>query len=277
MTSENVVSSTSTQSDSLSIELEPIRPAPRSNTLPFTAPSRAPAEIELLRSISRKTTDEDALNLRRQLFQLYDHQDDRNQDLRHVGIVFKHLTVQGHGVGARLQSDLSTPLFSLHGWARSLIGRPTRCSPLRTLLNDFSGLLKPGEMLLVLGNPSSGCSTFLKAIGGEIHGFTNLHGEITYGGVPRTTVAERYSSEILYTGEDDLHFPTLTVRETLEFALQNTVPTHASYFQGKSRSEYIRDYLRIISKVFWLEHAMDTIIGNESIRGISGGEKKRVR
>lgn len=39
------------------------------------------------------------------------------------------------------------------------------------ILRDFEGLIKSGDMLVVLGKPGSGCSTLLKTISGETHGF----------------------------------------------------------------------------------------------------------
>lgn len=51
------------------------------------------------------------------------------------------------------------------------------------ILKDFEGLVRPGEMLLALGRPGSGCSTLLKALAGETHGF-HLEDEnkLNYGG-----------------------------------------------------------------------------------------------
>ena len=81
---------------------------------------------------------------------------------------------------------------------------------------------------------------------------------------------------VLYNPEDDLHYATLTVRDTLMFALKTRTPDKASRIPGESRKEYQDTYLSAIAKLFWIEHAMGTKIGNELIRGISGGEKKRV-
>ena len=40
------------------------------------------------------------------------------------------------------------------------------------ILCPMDGLVKSGEMLLVLGKPGSGCSTFLKTISGDTNGFS---------------------------------------------------------------------------------------------------------
>ncbi|KAJ5138472.1 multidrug resistance ABC transporter [Penicillium bovifimosum] len=39
------------------------------------------------------------------------------------------------------------------------------------ILQNLDGLVEAGEMLVVLGPPGSGCSTFLKTIAGERYGF----------------------------------------------------------------------------------------------------------
>ncbi|GAB1202987.1 hypothetical protein APSETT445_001611 [Aspergillus pseudonomiae] len=89
-------------------------------------------------------------------------------------------------------------------------------------------------------------------------------------------MADKYRSEVLYNPEDDLHYPTLTVRDTLLFALKTRTPDKESRLPGESRKEYQETFLSAIAKLFWIEHALDTKVGNELIRGISGGEKKRV-
>lgn len=79
-----------------------------------------------------------------------------------------------------------------------------------------------------------------------------------------------------YNPEDDLHYAMLTVKQTLSFALKTRTPGKASRNEGESRKDYQRTFLNAISKLFWIEHTMDTKVGNELIRGVSGGEKKRV-
>lgn len=76
-------------------------------------------------------------------------------------------------------------------------------------------------MLLVLGRPGSGCSTFLKAVANKRGGFAGVEGEVSYGGIPATDQAKHYRGEVNYNEEDDQHFPTLTVEQTLTFSLLN--------------------------------------------------------
>lgn len=57
-------------------------------------------------------------------------------------------------------------------------------SPEKTILNEFEGVLKTGEMLIVLGRPGSGCSTLLKTLMGELSGLDmKEQSEIHYNGM----------------------------------------------------------------------------------------------
>lgn len=56
--------------------------------------------------------------------------------------------------------------------------------PEKTILNEFEGVLKSGEMLIVLGRPGSGCSTLLKTLMGELSGLDmKEQSEIHYNGM----------------------------------------------------------------------------------------------
>lgn len=203
-----------------------------------------------------------------------------DEKTRHVGVVFKNLTVKGMGLGATLQPTLGDPFLALPRLLKTLFSRgASRIAskpPVRTILNDFTGCIRPGEMLLVLGPPGSGCSTFLKVLANQRYGYEEVTGEVTYGGTDAKTMEKHYRGEILYNPEDDLHYATLSVKNTLKFALKTRTPGKASRMEGESRNDYIQEFLRVVSKLFWIEHTMNTKVGDAFVRGVSGGEKKRV-
>ncbi|KFA53886.1 hypothetical protein S40293_08246 [Stachybotrys chartarum IBT 40293] len=138
----------------------------------------------------------------------------------------------------------------------------------RPLIRDFSGVVRNGEMMLVLGNPGSGCSTFLRTIGGQHDSFLGVKGDLDYSGLSIHDVQKRYRSAVSYIPENDVHLPTLTVRQTLEFALKAKTP--------KRMLHEIPRFLDQFGRIFGMTHVMDTLVGNEFIRGVSGGERKRV-
>lgn len=83
-----------------------------------------------------------------------------------------------------------------------------------------------------------------------------------------------FRGEAIYTAEVDVHFPMLTVGQTLEFAAQARSPRHIP--GGLTRNQYAA-YLRdVMMAVFGISHTVNTRVGNDFIRGVSGGERKRV-
>ena len=226
--------------------------------------------------------DEQQAEIRRLMSRMFGKDRQANSEdekTRHVGVIFKSLSVTGMGLGAALQPTLGDIFLGLPRLVQGLLfnaKRTTKKPPIRTLLNNFTGCIKPGEMLLVLGRPGSGCSTFLKVLANQRFGFVGVDGEVTYGGTDAATMAKNYRGEVLYNPEDDLHYATLSVKNTLSFALKTRTPGKASRNEGESRNDYVREFLRVVAKLFWIEHTMGTKVGNEHVRGVSGGEKKRV-
>jgi ATP-binding cassette subfamily G (WHITE) protein 2 (SNQ2) len=262
--------------------------------------SKPMTEDDLIRALSRRRTgqsgglsrtntqgvaasdeDEDEINnLMSKMFGRTRQEGSEEEKTRHLGVIYKHLTVKGMGIGATLQPTVGSlfldPIRSIKKLVTKGPRKAGRKPPVRTLLDDFSGLIRPGEMLLVLGRPGSGCSTFLKMIGNQRFGFKEITGDVTYGGTDAKEMSKKYRSEVLYNPEDDLHYATLKVKETLKFALKTRTPGKESRNEGESRKDYVNEFLRVVTKLFWIEHTMNTKVGNELIRGVSGGEKKRV-
>ncbi|KAI2145931.1 ATP-binding cassette transporter snq2 [Ophidiomyces ophidiicola] len=196
---------------------------------------------------------------------------------RHVGVVWKNLTVKGVGLGATLQQTNSDVLLAIPRLlGRLFTGKIRKKKAVRTIIDDFTGCVKPGEMLLVLGQPGSGCSTFLKVLGNQRAGYESIDGEVSYGGTDAETMSKYYRSEVLYNPEDDLHYGTLSVRQTLKFAIRTRTPGKQSRKPGETRRQYRDTFVTNVAKLFWIEHCLDTKVGNSIVRGVSGGEKKRV-
>ncbi|KZL65293.1 ABC-2 type transporter [Colletotrichum tofieldiae] len=199
---------------------------------------------------------------------------------RHSGVVFRDLTVKGIGLGASLQPTIGDIFLGLPRKLKMLLTRGPKAAfakpPVRELISQFDGCVRPGELLLVLGRPGSGCSTFLKTFCNQRAGFEAIEGNVTYGGAPAEEMSKKFRGEIIYNPEDDLHYPTLTVKRTLNFALQTRTPGKESRLDGESRKDYIQEFMRVATKLFWIEHTLGTKVGNEFVRGVSGGERKRV-
>jgi ATP-binding cassette subfamily G (WHITE) protein 2 (PDR) len=85
-----------------------------------------------------------------------------------IGVSFRNLNVYGTYSSNCYQPTVASYLLTLFEPMFRLV-RARKHS--RThILRDFNGTVRSGEMLLVLGRPTSGCSTFLKTLSGEIRG-----------------------------------------------------------------------------------------------------------
>ncbi|KAF9892548.1 hypothetical protein FE257_001657 [Aspergillus nanangensis] len=192
-----------------------------------------------------------------------------------VGVVFKNVTVKGVETGASFVRTLPDAVVGTFGpdlynlvcrFVPALhFGKPP---PARDLLHDFSGAIREGEMMLVLGRPGAGCSTFLKTIANDREAFAGVEGDINYGGLSAKEQHAHFRGEVNYNQEDDQHFPNLTVWQTLKFSLINKTKKH-----DKASIPIIIDALL---KMFGITHTKNTLVGNEYVRGVSGGERKRV-
>ena len=127
---------------------------------------------------------------------------------------------------------------------------------------------------VVLGNPGSGCSTFLKTLTNQRAEYHLVEGDVHYDSFTPEYIAKHYRGDVVYSPEDDIHFPTLTVDETLNFAAKTRVPH--SRLEGRQRSQFVKNITDITQTIFGLRHVKNTPVGDAVISGVSGGEKKRV-
>ncbi|KAG8366541.1 hypothetical protein BUALT_Bualt17G0090600 [Buddleja alternifolia] len=134
----------------------------------------------------------------------------------------------------------------------------------RTILNNVSGIVQPGELLAMLGPSGSGKTTLLTALAGRLHG--KISGTIHYNGEPFSSSIKRKTG---FVTQDDVLYPHLTVLETLTYAALLKLP------KTLTRKEKMEQAELIISEL-GLTRCRNTIIGGPLLRGVSGGERKRV-
>ncbi|CAK4186138.1 unnamed protein product [Aphanomyces euteiches] len=156
----------------------------------------------------------------------------------------------------------------------------------------MTGVLKPGTITLILGQPGSGKSSFMKALAGSFHTTkTNrIEGSITYNGKTKKELDRRLPQFVSYTEQRDHHYHTLTVQETLAYAHQfagGVAPQHVLDALTNGSAEENAEAKKIIEALYavypevivqqlGLNNCKDTIVGNAMLRGVSGGERKRV-
>ncbi|KAJ7126742.1 ABC-2 type transporter-domain-containing protein [Mycena epipterygia] len=192
---------------------------------------------------------------------------------RELGVVFENLRVVGLGASASYQPTLGSVLNPLSIFEAI---KGLRHPPLRNLLDGFSGVVRPGEMLLVLGRPGSGCSTFLKTLANQTEEYHAVSGSVHYDSLSAEEIRAHYRGDVQYCPEDDVHFPTLTVEQTLRFAARLRAPQAQARMKSQTRTQYVESMVDILCTIFGLRHVRGTQVGDNAIRGVSGGEKKRV-
>uniref|UniRef100_L7IWL3 ABC transporter domain-containing protein n=1 Tax=Pyricularia oryzae (strain P131) TaxID=1143193 RepID=L7IWL3_PYRO1 len=188
-----------------------------------------------------------------------------------AGLSFQNLNVHGHSALSNYQTTIGNSFHAGMDLVAGLVGRkqPQRVDVLR----DLEGVMLSGEMLCVLGPPGSGCSTFLKTLACETYGFTvDKESRLNYQGLAAKDIQTRYQGEAIYVSEVDHHFPRLTAGETLYFAARARCPRKL-----KSRKhEYAEQIRDVVMAMLGISHTKNTRVGNDFIRGVSGGERKRV-
>ncbi|KAM6534553.1 Multidrug resistance protein [Fusarium falciforme] len=192
---------------------------------------------------------------------------------RTVGIAFRDLSVHGFGTATDYQKTVGNIILEDVTYFKKVVLRQKQQRI--DILRGLEGVVRSGEMLAVLGPPGSGCSTLLRTIAGDTHGFyINDESIINYQGIRPNQMASRFRGEAIYTAEVDAHFPHMTVGDTLYFAALARCPKVTPL--GVSRREYAEHLRDVMMAMFGISHTRNTRVGNDFIRGVSGGERKRV-
>nr|GMC73370.1 pleiotropic drug resistance protein 1-like [Ipomoea batatas]GMC77656.1 pleiotropic drug resistance protein 1-like [Ipomoea batatas] len=219
-------------------------------------------------------------------------------DIPKVEVRFEHLNVGAEAyVGKRALPSVTNFCLNILEGLLSYLHLPTS-KKYNSILRDVSGIIKPGRMTLLLGPPSSGKTSLLLALAGQLDPSLECSGRVSYNGhemnefVPMRTAA--------YISQHDLHIPEMTARETLAFSARcQGVGSRYEMLAELSRREKAANIrpdpdidifmkaaatdgqkanvmVDYIIKVLGLEGCEDTIVGNELLRGMSGGERKRL-
>ncbi|EGE02462.1 ABC drug exporter AbcA [Trichophyton equinum CBS 127.97] len=97
---------------------------------------------------------------------------------------------------------------------------------------------------------------------------------INFRGLDLTNIRSSFRSDVLYNAELDTHLAHLTVGETLIFASCARSIRHIP--QGFTRLQFNTMRRDVMMAIFGLNRTINTRVGDDIIRGVSGGERKRV-
>ncbi|KAJ5921329.1 CDR ABC transporter [Penicillium verhagenii] len=187
---------------------------------------------------------------------------------RELGITWQNLTVDVLSAEASVNENFFSQ-FNLFQLARDFRQKPS----IRSILQDSHGCVKPGEMLLVLGRPGSGCTTLLNVLSNRRAGYRSVTGDVKFGTMtPEEAIP--YKGQIVMNSEEEIFFPTLTVGQTMDFATRLKTPFHRP--EGATPADWAGEFKKFLMESMKISHTEDTKVGNEFVRGVSGGERKRV-
>jgi len=139
----------------------------------------------------------------------------------------------------------------------------------KQILTDVTGELKPGELTCILGPSGSGKTTLLNILSGRTGAGgrfkAEINGEVALNATPLSPVQEQHIFG--YVMQDDALYATETPREILDFSARLRL-------MGVDQSK-IAALLDDLLNALGLNTCADTVVGNEMIKGISGGQRKR--
>ncbi|KAL1298136.1 hypothetical protein HN51_042543 [Arachis hypogaea] len=216
-----------------------------------------------------------------------------------VEVRYEHLNIDAEAfVGSRALPSFINSVFNVvEGFLNMIHVLPSKKKHV-TILKNVSGIVKPQRMTLLLGPPGSGKTTLLLALSGKLDKGLQVSGKVTYNGhemnefVPQRTAA--------YISQHDVHIGEMTVRETLAFSARvQGVGSRYDMLSELARREKAANikpdpdidvYMKAVStagqessiatdytlKILGLDICADTMVGDEMLRGISGGQRKRV-
>ncbi|XP_019371904.1 PREDICTED: ATP-binding cassette sub-family G member 8 [Gavialis gangeticus] len=134
-------------------------------------------------------------------------------------------------------------------------------------IQNLNFKVQSGQMLAIIGSSACGKTSLLDVITCRDHGGKIQSGQIIINGKPSTH--QLVKKCVAHVRQDDRLLPNLTVRETLLFVAKLRLPRFFSDSQREKRVEDVIAELR-------LRQCANTRVGNEYIRGVSGGERRRV-
>lgn len=194
-----------------------------------------------------------------------------------LGIIYKDLSCHGFKVDEDFELDfVNAPYKIVRNFIREKLSSETkRRSQMFDILKPMDGIIKPGELTVLLGKPGAGCSTLLKTIANNTYGFeVDENSVLSYSGLTPDQIIKNYRGDVVYCAETEVHFPHLTVEQTLQLAALLKTPQNRP--EGITRDAFAAHMRDVVMATYGLSHTRHTKVGSSYVQGVSGGERKRV-
>ncbi|CBZ51056.1 putative ABC transporter [Neospora caninum Liverpool] len=141
----------------------------------------------------------------------------------------------------------------------------------QTILHPFSAVFDAGTMTAVMGPSGCGKTTLLNLLANRAPA-RQSGGEVFVNGKPRDRTFNR---RVAFVQQEDIFDGKETVRECLEFS-RDLRMNFAAIQDPTERQRAADAYTDQALRVLGLQAVADSPVGNEAIRGVSGGQKRRV-
>jgi ABC-type multidrug transport system ATPase subunit len=165
--------------------------------------------------------------------------------------------------GAGAVTESSSAACGLLTWRGVTVTVSDKAGHSRDIVSHATGVAPPGELLAIMGPSGCGKSTLLDSLAGRLKGSARLQGDVRVNGHAASLAYGRSA----YVTQDEVLIGTLTVRETL---------TYAARLRLAGGDAHARSVADAVVADLGLTDAADTLIGTWHVRGVSGGQRRRV-
>jgi len=148
---------------------------------------------------------------------------------------------------------------------RRMITDPLHKPMGKSVLSNVSFYLKPGTMTLILGPPGGGKTSLFNILTNRVK-MGQFSGEVLFNGKEINPI--NHNRMVSYVNQLDIHLAPLTLKQTLMFSAECQLPEDTTYEEKERRVD-------CVMRMLGVKHREDVIVGDQVLRGISGGEKRR--
>jgi ABC-type multidrug transport system ATPase subunit len=184
--------------------------------------------------------------------------------------------IRVRNVSVRVDPGAGSPFSSIDAFKARILRSKTK-APIKDILKDLSADLPSRSLTAIVGASGSGKTTLLNIIARRIKDpkFQQF-GNVAYESSTSSSPSDQDKSRgllsarigVAYVVQQDVLLPTLTVRETLQYAADLRLSTTKTKAERQTMVESVIEELG-------LDKCANTRIGNNAHQGCSGGEKRR--